>query len=558
MHFGRYSSMREEHWLYPSQRGNAGPTCSDKNAAMRERMMPVSQQDHVDTIVFWRGDVSITRDAPVQQPTASMRFETDYPQHITLRLKGGPDHELDALRPVAAPASIVAPRAPDVPQDWLPAAEPMLTFWSAWIQGLLVGRGCGGSVLDPAMSAARGAARGIRRRWTCVRGDLALGALVAHVPGVPAAQAASPPPVAIGVDGTSMTLNGAPWLPRGVQISGFESTLAFACDPSNHFYQTCIAQENYRLAELNAARQFGADTLRFQVSQPSLDSQSPLYDKSYVQATLSAIALARSQGFAVVIMIQDEPISGEPPQNETPLPNAETVRDWDMLAGAFAHDRGVMFELFNEPMLDAGAGNWTLWANGGEVVWGPPGVNPRQIVAVSMQPLINRLRSNGSENVIVLDGLEVAHTLDGVPPIEDRLHRVVYAVHPYFDGMDKEWLWDTEFGNASQTPPVFADEWSAPSESKLGLGKPGTSARCLATYQESVDFLNYIRTHHIPLAGGAFDVVGWMVTNVPGWSPSNYDNYSPSVPHDDAGLLVHTLFETNYGRPVTAADGVTH
>jgi len=399
----------------------------------------------------------------------------------------------------------------------------------------------------------------VTRHRTCIRAVLALGTIVACFPSVAAvAETTSPPSVVIGVQGTSMTLDGHPWLPRGVQISGFESTLAFSCNPDNHFYRQCIARRNYGLPELNAARDFDADTLRFQVSQPSLDPDSPLFDHSYVQATLAAIALARRQGFAVVIMMQDERISGEPLQRENPLPTAATVRDWDMLTRVFGQDRGVMFELFNEPKLRVSSENWALWADGGEIVWGPAGVEPRKIMTVGMQPLINRLRSEGSQNVVVLDGLAVAQTLRGLPRIDDPRHRVVYAVHPYFDGKNKERLWDSEFGDVSRRLPVFADEWSAPSDSKLGLGKPGTPRCCLQTYQESVDFLNYIRDHRIPLAGGAFDVVGWMVRDVPGWGPSNYDNYWPSVPNDDAGLLVHTLFKTDYGRPVIYQDGVTH
>jgi hypothetical protein len=375
-------------------------------------------------------------------------------------------------------------------------------------------------------------------------------------------------PIEIGVDGNTLTLDGAPWLPRGVQISGFEATEEFFCGKDSAYPRECVARHAYGLPELDAAHRFGADTLRFQVSQPFLDPQSPLYTPSYVRNTFDAIRFARRQGFAVVIMVQDEPISGQPQQTEVPLPTAETERDLDLLAGAFGQDRGVMLELFNEPTLAATPANWALWKHGGIVDWAPAGYPTQQVTAIGMQVLIDRLRGEGALNVLVLDGLAFAHTLAGLPPIADPLGRIVYAVHPYFDGCDVESLWDGEFGDASASIPVFADEWSAEADAKLGLGIAGQKTACtppppLPNYQESVDFLNYIRLHHIALAGGAFDVPGFMVKDVPGWTPSNYNHYAPDAPvaeikNDDAGLLVRKLFATQYRVPITYADGVTH
>ena len=377
--------------------------------------------------------------------------------------------------------------------------------------------------------------------------------------GITAANAASPTPTVIGVDGTTMTLNGQPWLPRGVNISGFEATPSFF---RTHYPYEVTALKNYGPAEFRAIRAFGADTLRIQVSQPSLDPQSKLFDATYALSVLAAIEAARDAGFAVVIMMQDEPISGEP--HTQPLATDETVRDWDILNQVFGQDRGVMFELYNEPQLtDVDQANWTLWAKGGAI----PGTH---VPAVGMQTMIDRLRAEGARNVFVLDGLDLAQSLAGVPPISDPLARVVYAVHPYFNGCHRQGLWKSEFGDVSRRLPVFADEWSAPAHTRLGLGIAGQTPTCdppppqpLPTYREAVDLLNDLRVLHIPLAAGAFDVAGFMVKDVPGWTPSNYDNYSPSAPvpiikNDDAGLLVEKLFKTDYQAPLVYADGVTH
>jgi hypothetical protein len=71
----------------------------------------------------------------------------------------------------------------------------------------------------------------------------------------------------------------------------------------------------------------------------------------------------------------------------------------------------------------------------------------------------------------------------------------VYAVHPYQHGISDESSWDVEFGTPSTKLPVWADEWSVPTQLALGLGN-------LPDYQVAVDFLNYAQLHSIPICTG--------------------------------------------------------
>jgi hypothetical protein len=101
---------------------------------------------------------------------------------------------------------------------------------------------------------------------------------------------------------------------------------------------------------------------------------------------------------------------------------------------------------------------------------------------------------------------------------------------------------------------VWADEWSAATDQKLGL-------KGLCSYQVTVDFLNYIRTHNIALGAGAFDVLDFMVQNVPGWTYTNYDNFpSTSCPTsttagDNAGDRC-SCRRPPPSRSISRADGV--
>ncbi|HEX7934527.1 MAG TPA: cellulase family glycosylhydrolase [Paraburkholderia sp.] len=345
----------------------------------------------------------------------------------------------------------------------------------------------------------------------------------------------------VSVSGLSMTLNDSPWLSKGVAIQAFVRPLAVLQTDPNEAARL-NARQNYGSQELAAIQSFHADTIRFQVGQPTLDPASPLYDPNYFGEVVNAIKQARQAGFVVMVMMQDEAISGEPQPH--PLPIAETATDWDLFAAQFGNDRGVVFELYNEPNLPETPANWQLWLNGGTV-------SGQSTPSIGMQALINRLRASGAQNVFVLDGLDLGKTLNGLPAVTDPLNRLVYAVHPYQQGTSDESQWDQQFGTPSTQVPVWVDEWSAPTGLKLGLGS-------MTSYQVAVDLLNYVRAHSIPLCTGAFDVPRFVVQNIPGWTLTNYDNMTQNTQTDGSGTLVYNDFAANYSRALTLSDGLSH
>lgn len=338
-----------------------------------------------------------------------------------------------------------------------------------------------------------------------------------------------------------MTLNGSPWLSKGVILQAFVRPLPALQADAN---QAAIvkARENYGAQELAAIQAFHADTIRFQIGQPALDPASPLYDPNYLDDIVGAITQARQAGFVVMIMMQDEAISGDPQPH--PLPIAETASDWDLLAARFGNDRGVVFEIYNEPNLAETPANWQLWLHGGTVAG-------QTIPSIGMQALVDRLRAAGAQNVFVLDGLHLGKTLSGLPAVTDPLNRLVYAVHPYQQGSPDESQWDAEFGIPSTKVPVWADEWSAPTGLALGLGS-------MTSYQVAVDLLNYLRAHSISLCTGAFDLPRFVVQDIPGWTPTNYDGIAQNTQTDGSGMLVYNDFAAGYSRNLTLSDGLSH
>ncbi len=373
----------------------------------------------------------------------------------------------------------------------------------------------------------------------------------------------------VSVSGNSFTLNGATWIPKAFNIAGFVSTPAYLSQLSSQAkYHGYIADTMCGPELFTAIKRWGADTVRIFVSQYYLNPVSvndQFYDANYFNDVVSIISQARDNDLVVVIAMQDEEESGGPRFHG--LPTTETLENWLALNEVFGGDQGVMYELYNEPTqgdpkIPPSLEDWMLWLNGGTAYYPPDNKDP--FTAIGMQTIINALRSAGSTNTFVLDGLALATTLNGLnalpTPVTDPLNRVGYGIHQYLQqGTVTQSDWDSNFGQFSGTLPIFVDEWFACANTKPGL-------LGLDSYQLAVDFLNYLQTKRIGVGGWAIDVAGYMVNDVPepgncsaGWQqPSYYAGFDPlTMPIGDAGILIINDFLSGYNRMLVPADGTT-
>lgn len=369
----------------------------------------------------------------------------------------------------------------------------------------------------------------------------------------------------VGIAGNSFTLNGAKWVPKAFNIAGFVSTPAYLrqlqsqAKYNGYLADTACAQELF-----TAMQNFGADTVRVFVSQYFLNSNAsmddPYFDPDYFGDVVAFIRQARASGLVVEIAMQEEEESGGPVFHG--LPTMDTLQNWRALNREFGDDQGVIYELYNEPTQGPlSQADWTVWRDGGTAHIPPE--DKVAFAAIGMQEIVEALREDGSMNTIVVDGLALATTLNGVIPISDPLDRVGYGIHQYLkQGSVAQADWDANFGHLSESLPIFVDEWFACANTEPGL-------KGLDSYQPAVDFLNYLRAKGIGIGGWAFDVHGYMMNDIPdptspagcsGWQqPSYYAGYSemPPSPIGDAGLLIMNLFLTDYSRPLTLLDGTT-
>jgi len=322
-------------------------------------------------------------------------------------------------------------------------------------------------------------------------------------------------PTHVSVSGADLLLNGKKWVPHGVQFLGLLSPTA---TPTACAGNTGPAYAHLGQAGLDAAATWDADVVRYQVSQYALNptnvNAGPTgYSAAYVARVQQTVAMARQSGFVVIVSMQHEVCSGDPYDHA--MPTADTKRAWDTVAPFWASDDGVMLELFNEPELTAKKANWTIWQSGGASIKIDIAGDTTAETAIGHQDLINEVRSLGSKNVLIVDGMHFAKELDGMPQLTDPMSALVFAAHPFFGSAaapdSDSNNWPTFFGNAAATVPVLVTAWNT------------NNGSCELYYPSlSKTLLSYLSGKQIGLVAVDFDVLTTIVSDFNG-TPNYFD-----------------------------------
>lgn len=346
--------------------------------------------------------------------------------------------------------------------------------------------------------------------------------------GTGVASPAGSPPLGQGirVRGNHLSEDGAAWIPEGVQIVGLVAPRSALRG------RYAAAGAHFSAAELSAIKARGANVVRFQVSEFGLDPESPLYSRDYVQQVEDAVYATRNLGLAVIVSLQAEPQAGEPVR--CPLPDAGAERVWNELAPMFAGDNGVMFELYNEPAVAPTTVGWQKWLFGGRV-----GNARVSCTGVGMQSLIDDIRSDGADNVIIVPGLTGEQTLAAMPQVWDPASpldpQLAYGIH-YPSATQGSRAWDRKFGDASASVPVIVTEWDLNGVTRCVTDAPA----------EAQLLLDYLASKQIGIVGFAFDVPGTIVAN---WSyaPTSYGGFACGKPGRGPGRLLFDQFGARAG-----------
>ena len=153
---------------------------------------------------------------------------------------------------------------------------------------------------------------------------------------------------------------------------------------------------------------------------------------------------------------------------------------WRSVAETFRNDRGVVFDLYNEPY----GISWRCWRDGC--------VLPGGWRTAGMQELVDAVRSTGARQPIMLGGIGYASDLSGWLRDEphDPLHQLVASFHVYnFSGCADKACWNRTVGRLARTVPVVTGE----------LGQNGCGDQFIDRYMSWAD------AHGVSYLGWAWD-----------------------------------------------------
>lgn len=324
----------------------------------------------------------------------------------------------------------------------------------------------------------------VGRGVTVDQGLTASGGAFVHFSG----PAQPPPPDGVRVAGNRLLRDGAPFVPVGFSMVGL-------VHPTGEG-ETAWAAKRVNDRTMQEALAWGANTIRFQLSQRGLDPTDPLYSLAYLDRITAGVALARAHGLVVILSIQDQGPSGGSSHAQ---PSEATIRDWQTLTALFNGDQGVIYEIFNEPQNRPTPDGWAVWRNGG-----PPERN-QGTPAVGHQRVLEAIRATGATNVVIADAGQFGQRLDGVPLLHDPLGQVAYGVHPYLTHTLRfPQDWEPGFGFLRTQYPVVATEWTAVSRVRFCKPEWATTAPLL---------LDYLRLRDIGMLAWSLDVIDSLIAD---------------------------------------------
>lgn len=258
----------------------------------------------------------------------------------------------------------------------------------------------------------------------------------------------------LSVAGNKFMLNGAPVLLRGVAMG----------DPHDRI----INYKRVSLKDYEAIKNdWRANVVRLSVHPGVFLNDWPRGKKILEDEA----AAARGQGLFVII---DWHVIGQPDGwNKQANVKYYTYdsdfsaakRFWQYAAEKFKDDRGVIFELWNEPVNEKNDLSWSE-------------------LRPYLTELTELIRSAGGQNVILAPGVNWGYDLRGVKADPLGGENIAYSWHVYNNNGNVAISREAALGSLNQIYPVFITEWGSNSDKDFGFSVK--SGRNVYGYLESV------------------------------------------------------------------------
>ena len=191
---------------------------------------------------------------------------------------------------------------------------------------------------------------------------------------------------------------------------------------------------------------------------------------------------------------------------------------WESVANRFKSDRGVIFDLFNEPHV-----SWPCWLNGCMTTYTLPSGTNVTYQTAGMQQLVDLVRSTGAPNAIMLGGNSWGTDDSQWAAYEptDPDHQLIVSFHSYPTECDTLSCWDSTVAPLAVSHPVVTGEFGE-SDCKDGY---------------ALQYMRWADAHHISYLAWAWDATdsGWSCAG----GPSLIVNYKGTPTPYGVGLKSH-------------------
>lgn len=223
----------------------------------------------------------------------------------------------------------------------------------------------------------------------------------------------------------------------------------FECLAYKDPYGSCNKASESDTDKIKATAGFWhGNTVRLQVAPENLLDQSP-YDSKFMSLMDGEVNLANNLGLVVILSQQEEEYGG-------PIFNTQkSITFWKVMADHYKNSPKVFFDLYNEPAINptnigSSSAMWNVWQNGGN---GTDGT-----AYVGYQTLINTIRGEGANNILVAEAPKTDSDLSGVPSHLLTGGNIAYGVETNLQSFSRTTSdWYNEWGQYKKQFPVMPE-----------------------------------------------------------------------------------------------------
>lgn len=243
---------------------------------------------------------------------------------------------------------------------------------------------------------------------------------------------------------------------------------------------------------------------------------------AYRTAIERYVGLLEANGIYAILDLHWAAPGKHPAKSQWPMADADHAPAfWRSVALAFKSNRGVLFDLFNEPYITS----WRCWADGCRTSYNDNG-SVVSYKTAGMQQLVDAVRSTGATAPLMLGGLEWAGDESGWLSHEPRDpdHQLVVSFHTYnFSGCNNTRCWNSTIAPLAKKVPVVTGEF----------GESG----CTDSYD--LAYMPWADAHGISYLGWTWDSTGppsnWSCSS----GPALISNYNGAPSKYGVGLKDH-------------------